>query len=216
MNNLTFREYQNNDAPYLEDIIRKTWQYDLFCSKEVSRKMAKLYLLGCLCHQTFAQVALIDNKPIGVIMCENKNMHKVPFPIKIMQIKATISLFLSREGRAVGRIFKSIDGVDKELLQTQSKTYYGELVFFAVCEESRGNGVGKALFQNALNYMKTQKIDDFYLYTDSSCNFKFYERQGMKRVDEKIYSVPMKTKNEMKFYLYEYLCTNNAKYSNLT
>lgn len=26
-----FREYRKEDAPYIEDIIRNTWQYDLFC-----------------------------------------------------------------------------------------------------------------------------------------------------------------------------------------
>lgn len=59
MNNLTFREYQNNDATYFEDIIRKAWQYDLFCSKEVSAKMTRLYLLGCLSHQTFTLVMVM-------------------------------------------------------------------------------------------------------------------------------------------------------------
>ena len=57
--------------------------------------------------------------------------------------------------------------------------------------------------------MQTQQIDEFYLYTDSSCNYEFYERQGMTRVAEKTYSVPIK--NEMKFYLYEYRSVDNGK-----
>ena len=211
MNNLEFREYQKSDAPFFEEIIRKTWQYDLFCGKEVSRKLARVYLLGCLSHQSFTQIALLDEKPIGVIMCANKHIHKTPLWIKVLQIKASISLFLSKEGRTIGKIFGSIDGVDKELLRTQSKTYAGELVFFAVSEDSRGTGIGKALFKKALDYMQTQQIDDFYLYTDSSCNYEFYERQGMTRVAEKTYSVPMKIKNEMKFYLYEYRSVDNGK-----
>ena len=209
MNNLAFREYQQSDAPYFEEIIRKTWQYDLFCGKEVSQKMARLYLLGCLSQQTFTQIALLDNKPIGIIMCASKHIHKISLWIKIQQIKASISLGLSKEGRTLGRIFGAIDGVDKELLKTQSKTYAGELVFFAVSEESRGTGIGKALFEKALDYMQTQQIDEFYLYTDSSCNYEFYERQGMTRVAEKTYSVPIK--NEMKFYLYEYRSVDNGK-----
>ena len=26
------RDYERKDAPFLQDIIRKTWQYDRFCS----------------------------------------------------------------------------------------------------------------------------------------------------------------------------------------
>ena len=211
MNNLTFREYKKCDAPYFEEIIRKTWQYDQFCGKEVSRKISRVYLLECLSHQTFTQVALLNNKPIGVIMCANKHTHKTPLWIKVMHIKATISLLLSKEGRAVGEVFRAIAGVDDELLAMQSKTYDGELVFFAVSEESRGTGVGKALFEKAVDYMQTQRIDDFYLYTDSSCNYGFYQHQGMKRVAEKVYSVPMKIKNEMNFYLYEYGRVNHGE-----
>ena len=210
MNNLTLREYQTSDAPYFDDIIRKTWEYDLFCSPYIAKKISKLYLLGCLSQQTFTQVAVLDNKPVGIIMCRNKQLHTTSLMTKLRQKQAALSLSCSKEGRAIGRVFASIDRVDEELLGSQSKHYDGELVFFAVDEESRGTGIGKALFQKALEYMKTQKIDDFYLYTDSSCNYAFYERQGMERVAEKTYAVPMKIKNKMKFYLYDYTRADDA------
>ena len=204
MNDLKFREYDKSDAPYLEEIIRKTWQYDLFCGPKVSKRMGKIYLLGCLSQQSFTQVALLDNQPVGVIMCADKRTQKTPLWVRMRQIRASISLGLSKEGRTIGRIFGAIDGVDEQLLQTQSKLYDGELVFFAVSAENRGTGIGKALFEKALAYMQREEIEDFYLYTDTTCNYAFYERQGMIRVGEKTYQMPIKTKSEMTFYLYEY------------
>ena len=56
------------------------------------------------------------------------------------------------------------------------------------------------LFHSVLAYMKSQSISDFYLYTDTSCNFGFYEHQGMVRQQ----LVNMKgQKVELEFYLYD-------------
>ena len=33
--------------------------------------------------------------------------------------------------------------------------------------------------------MKQEKLKEFYLFTDTSCNYGFYEHQGMKRRLEK-------------------------------
>ncbi len=211
MNNLTFREYQKEDALAFEEIIRKTWQFDSFCGKQVSKSMSSVYLLECISQQTFTQVALLNNTPIGIIMCANKHIHKTSLWIKAIQVKAILSLLLTKEGRKTAKVFGSIANVDTNLLATQSKIYDGELVFFAVSEDHRGTGVGKALFEKAINYMKSQQIEDFYLYTDSSCNYQFYERQGMLRIAEKSYSLPLKIKNEMNFYLYEYRGIGNGK-----
>ena len=43
----------------------------------------------------------------------------------------------------------------------------------------------KKMFCNMLEYMKLQNINDFYLFTDTTCNYGFYEHQGMNRCDEK-------------------------------
>ncbi len=37
---IQIRPYQPQDRPYLEAIIRKTWNYDRFCQPEVAAKMA--------------------------------------------------------------------------------------------------------------------------------------------------------------------------------
>ena len=87
--------------------------------------------------------------------------------------------------------------------------YDGELCFFAVDSSCRGKGVGKELFLKALKYMENESIENFYLYTDSSCNYKLYEIQGMTRRGEKTCSVPLDLKNEMLFYLYDYQMNKN-------
>lgn len=69
----------------------------------------------------------------------------------------------------------------------------------------RGKGIGKQLFQLALDYMKEQKLDTFYLFTDTSCNYRFYELQGMIRKGEKNLTFNMKGQSaKMNFFIYDY------------
>lgn len=200
---LTFRTYQNADAPYLAQIIRKTWQYDRFCSPKTAQRMARLYLLSCLAGQTFNQVAVLDGVPVGVIMGRDKRQ-KPSRRFSLRLAGAELAMLGSKEGRAVSKAFANIDAVDDDLLRGRGREYEGELRFFAVAGQCRGTGIGKALFTRLTAYMEAQGIPRFYLYTDSSCNYGFYERQGMTRCGERTYSVPIGVENQMQFYLYEY------------
>lgn len=54
------RDYERKDALFLQDIIRKTWQYDRFCSPGTAKRLSRLYLAGCMANQTFMKVAEVE------------------------------------------------------------------------------------------------------------------------------------------------------------
>lgn len=203
-NNITFRPFQREDAASLEDIIRKTWQYDRFCSPKTAKRLARVYLANCCSSQTFTQVAVKNGSAVGVIMGRNKK-ERPSGRFALRRLWSILVLLSSREGRAAANAFSNVERVDQELLAEQKKEFQGELAFFVLSEECRGTGIGKALFQRLLDYMKSQNIDHFYLYTDSSCNYGFYEHQGMVRCGEKTCTIPIGVENQMSFFLYEYL-----------
>ena len=95
-----------------------------------------------------------------------------------------------------------------QLLNNCHKTYSAELVLFAVNPTYQGKGIGKKLFQSALDYMTRQRLDEFYLFTDTSCNYGFYEHQGMKRrcETEQLFNINGLSE-KMNFFIYDY--TNN-------
>lgn len=198
------REYRDRDSGALENIIREAWKYDKLTGPATASKLAKVFLYSCLCSQTYAQVALADEMPVGVIMGKNLNKHKCPLKYRVKQITSILSLFLSREGRKIIKIFGCINGIDKNLLKSSGKSYQGEIAFFAVDSEFRGRGVGKMLFQNIKTYMKNEDIQCYYLFTDTSCNFGFYEHQGMNRCREHTQSFTVRSRPaEMKFFLFD-------------
>lgn len=199
---ICYREYEAEDAEFIEDIIRETWQYERFCSTKTARKLAHLYLVNCLSEQTFAQVAVSDDIPVGILL--GRDLKMKPHSLWFQRLWASAKLLCSNEGRKVAKAFSAINDVDQQLLKESGVGYDGELVFFALNAEYRGLGIGKELFQRNLDYMRKQQLKSFFLYTDSSCNYGFYEHQGMQRCKEIKYAVPIDVVNEMKFFLYEF------------
>ncbi len=202
---IELREYQKQDYYALADIIRKTWNYDKFSSPKTAGKLARVFLSSCLTNYTFSRVAVLDGKPVGIILGKDIDHHKCTLRQRIGQIKTILSLFMSREGRKVSKIFETVNGVDRQLVKECGKSYPAELALFAVDSECRGKGIGKMLFQSVLDYFKQQNLDEFYLFTDTTCNFGFYEHQGMVRRREKRHVFHMDGQNvKMDFFVYDY------------
>ena len=201
---LQLREYQKNDFIALKNIIRKTWRYDEFSSPKTASRLADVFLSSCLANQTYTRVAEIDGKPAGIIMAKNIEEHHAPLRYRIRQWRAILSVMLFKEGRKVSGIFGGVNDIDKALLAEAQTQYQGEVAFFAVSSSVRGKGVGKMLYRKMLDYMRAHSIEKFFLFTDTSCNYGFYEHQGMQRRCEKQKTFEIDGKKaEMTFFLYD-------------
>lgn len=202
---IKFREVRKEDFEVLENIIRETWHYDEFCSPKTAAKLSSVFFSSCLTNQTFSCVALCDDKPVGIILAKDSAIHKCPLKYRLKQIKSIVSLYLSKEGRKASKIFGNVNGIDKKLLAGINKSYPAELALFAVDPSCRGKGIGKKLFNSVLDYLKGQNIKEFYLFTDTSCNYGFYEHQGLVRRGEMTHVFNIKGQTAtMNFFIYDY------------
>lgn len=202
------REYQQEDFPALEKIIRKIWYDEEFEQPTTAEKMSKAFFSSCLTNYTFSRVAVDKGVPIGIILVKNQAKHKCPVNLRVQQIKDVTSLFLSKEGRKLARVYGQSSRIDRELLEECGIDYPAEISLFAVDPAYRGKGIGKELFQEGLAYIEQEALDTFYLFTDTSCNFGFYEHQGMKRRCEKEHTFTVDGQKEtMDFYIYDYQCS---------
>lgn len=201
---IKIRAFQKQDIPYLEEIVRKTWKYDRFASEKTAKRLAKVFLASCLTNQTFIRVAALGERSVGVIMAKDSKSHRCPLGYRLRQIWQIFRLMITKEGRQVSSIFRSVNDIDQILLQERKKAYQGELAFFAIGAECRGKGIGAKLFAEVRDYMRQQGVENYYLYTDTSCNFGFYEHMGMQRCGEKKKTFEILGQQaEMQFYLYE-------------
>lgn len=201
---VTFRPYEKQDFAALSVVIRKTWNFDKFCSADTARKLSHVYLAACLADQHYTQVALIDNKPVGIIMARKNQSKNRNLALQTGFLYHIIKLCIKKEGRQTAKFFSHVQNIDTDLLKRAQKSFDGELAFFAVNENYRGYGLGKSLFEKALTFFQQEQVKNFYLYTDTSCNYGFYEHQGMQRLANQRYQLPVTPPTEMEFYLYEY------------
>lgn len=205
-NHIYFRELKKQDYRDVENIIRNTWHYDkISSSPRCAENMARLFLRSCLVRHTFSRVAVQNNQVIGIILGRSERSFKHPHPKNVCsQIHAILSLMISKERRRIANMFRGFDHIDKELLSSSGQKFDGELVLFAVDEKSRGLGIGKQLLQRLKSYMEEEQVKQLFLFTDTTCNYPFYESQGFKRLARKKCSLRPKINFEMEFYLYQY------------
>lgn len=74
---IAFRPYTASDHAALIGIIREAWHYDRFASPKTAARMARLFLDSCLASQTFTQVAVLGDVPVGIIMAKDRLQHLV-------------------------------------------------------------------------------------------------------------------------------------------
>lgn len=201
---ILYRELLPQDIPALERLIRTTWQYDRFCSADTAGRLAAAYLGSCLASHTFSIVAEQDGSPIGVILGRNARIHRRSWALRRRALQTSVRLLASAEGRRVCRIFGCVQKIDRQLLKAAHRDYAGEVALFAVSPECRGRGVGRRLFTLLKQEMLRQGVRDLFLFTDTSCNYGFYEHQGMTRRCEKhhIFSIGGQ-RAAMRFFLYD-------------
>lgn len=201
---ITLRKMKKEDYAFLENIIRNTWHYDSFLSPSAARKMARVYLRSCLSNQTFIRIASEEEKPIGVIMVKKNDCFKVPLRRRLALLLSVFSLLISREGRFVSRNFKDIRLIDEQLLENAGQKFDAEIAFFAVDAAYRGRQIGRRLFDSAILYMQKSNIKNFFLFTDTSCNYHFYDHLGLTRRGKANHCFDTgKQKADMIFYIYE-------------
>ena len=203
-NTVIYRSVKKTDYPILAKIISDTWGYQKFCSEKVALLMGKIYLHSCLSNQSYNCVAERGGIPVGVIMGRGRRLSFSALWHKIIRFIQIARMVLTKEGRQVLNLFHGFDKIDQELLENSGHQFDGELTFFAVREDQRGMGIGKALFSNLLTYMRSIHADNFYLFTDTTCNYPFYERQGLKRFAAKEWASPLMPDLKIHFFLYAY------------
>lgn len=201
---INYRPFLKKDIPYITEIIKETWNYEMFCDPKTAQKLSYLFLFSCLANHTYSEVVTMNHQPVGILLGNIKQKHRFHFYYRLKQISLLLSLYITRRGREVMKTFGSVNTIDKELLKQSPLTYDAEVAFFALSSKVRGQGLGKVLFQNYMTHMKSYHVKCFYLYTDTSCSYGFYEHIGMNRRNQINKKLNIKGQDAlMSFFLYD-------------
>jgi len=183
MNEIIYREIKKDDYETVKSIINESFGlYRYIDNEKVLKNLLKLYLQSCLAEKTFSCVAEKD-----VVLYNSITT------LKAIQYKSNIS------------DYRNMHHIYHKLLAGREAEFDGVLTLFAVTEDCRGLGVGKKLLSNLCDYLRNHNTKHIYLYTDSTCNYGFYDSQGFERLAEKSFETTCESKLvTMNVFLYGY------------
>lgn len=189
MKNIVYRDLEKKDYNRIKELINNAFGFSEFIKdSNLLECILNIYLQGCLLDSSFSKVAVKDNVVIGIILGNAKNDKK--HLRKLSNILSWVSsgtklAFSSKENKNAIKEFSKVSQTYKEIIQGKEDDFQGSIQLFIVSEESRGLGVGKTLIKYLSNYMIDMKVNSIYLYTDTRCNYGFYDSQNFNRINEK-------------------------------
>lgn len=209
MKNVIYRDIKKEDLKEIEELIRDSFRFgSLIHNKKLLDMITTLYLEETITESSFIKVAAKDDKALGVILCnatkDSTNYNHLFSHLKQENFPTTLPIKNNKDKNEINEFIK-IKEAYYELLKGKETLFDSCINLFIVSKEARGLGIGKTLLSYSLQYMNSVGASSLYLFTDTRCNYGFYESHGFNRLDEK--NVYIKTINSnIKTFLYSYSC----------
>lgn len=203
---ITYRDLVKEDYPRLERIIGETWGFGRRCKdKKVAGLLEKAYWASLLAQADFARAALINGRPVGVVLARREGKGGKNFAMSFRGIFYKLRLAVNAEGRSNLKIFRELNQQNRRMFKEQGEKFDGELIYLNIMRNKKGKGLGSQLWEDAKNYIQNSGGKNFFFFTDTTCDYKFYEKKGCQRIaaSEKILDMGGQRKH-LEMYIYKY------------
>lgn len=188
MGKIVYRTLVKEDCDRIKELINRAFGFYQFVEDEkFLDEILNVYMQDCILASTYSRVAVKDNKVVGIILGSADKGKKISnLGNRISALGSMMKIaFSNKENKKAVKEFGKIHQAYEEIIKGKKKDFQGVIQLFIVSEECRGQGVGKALIKELSNYMKDMGVRSFYLYTDTRCNYGFYDSQNFNRLGEK-------------------------------
>lgn len=209
MDNIQYHSIKKEDYTAVCSIINDSFSLQGYVkNKRMLKIFQKQYLSSCLSEATYTCVAKNNGEVIGVIMGNVKKKYRMlsHLPNIIAMLYYSILMWLLaiiyHENL---NDYRELHAVYNAFLKDRKNQFDGVLTLFAITQSSRGLGIGKELLLHLKKYLKENNVKNIYLFTDSTCNYGFYDSQGFIKIDEKDITITCHQKPmNMTVFLYQY------------
>lgn len=214
MEQIVYRNLKKQDYNEVADLLSHSFGLHRYVSDErLFRIFKKQYLYSCLSEATFSRVAEQNGKVVGVIMGNAKSDYRIlphiGFALKFLLYSFKMKIYGRKISDSVSG-YHELHRIYRKFSQRHKGRFDGVLTLFAVSSECRGKGIGKKLLSDMETYWKERQTKSTYLYTDTTCNYGFYEHQGFIRLEEENLVLKSDGKPcEMGVFLYGYEVKEN-------
>lgn len=180
---VTYRPFEEDDFEEIAAILQEAWHTEV-PSPEYGFLEACNDLSYYLSVSPFSQVALVDDKPCGIVLAcpatSRVRAHKRWFVMSREYFRRMREL----EPEAAAAYWKGVqltEAKNDKLLNDSGYAGSTEITLLAVSAAARGMGIGSVLIDAATTYLTEAGANRAFLYTDTDCTWQFYESHGFKR-----------------------------------
>lgn len=181
-----YRPFEEGDFDALAAIMQATWHSET-PNDEYNKLEATYDLAHALSISSFSQVVLVDGEPRGVVLARAAS-DRLPYAAAWDHAKEDIlqQMWAIDKRATAGYLAfrKNEERVNGRLLEQSGISGSDQITLLAVSETTRGMGIGSILLDAAASYISSRGAKGAFLYTDTDCSWKFYERRGLKRAAE--------------------------------
>lgn len=195
-------ELSDHDLDKINQMIVSTWDYNSWVPEKNVRPMAEFFLEEVVVSSSRIFAVRDKDEIVGVIAASIINNIRQEANAKIRKYSA-LQKIISDKGEDVFDSYLDTLILNEKLLLESGKTFAASLNFFILDERYQGLGIGNKLYSIFIDYLLDKKIKDFFLFTDNSSNFQFYERKGLLKIAEEKYSWGGAIEDAELYYLYE-------------
>ena len=182
---VTYHQVTEKDFDELALLLSNQWATPEIRDNPIAMKHSGLMsLFYFMVHHTFTCVAEDNGHDIGLLICTNLKERPIDMKYAKLLIREVAFMICNPETRDDGLAWGEYTQLAQELEERSVHGIDAELELFVVDPEYRGQGIGKRMFRSMIEFFKKTGTENFFLHTDTSCTYQFYERRGMNRIGQ--------------------------------
>lgn len=216
MAEISYRPYQEGDAEDVTRILIEAMNIHRFVQGERLRHtLADAYRCERLLASSFTQVAVQDGRTLGIVMGHVTGVPRLPGRFRHRLRSAWLTVLAGvlgfRQWKSLAR-YAGFEAVYRRLRATHASQIPNELTLFAVDASTRGHGVGTHLYASFTRHLEKRRQHSFFLFTDDTLSYRFYEKMGMTRRGTAPHSVLLDGQlTDIEVYLYTHDLTGQSR-----
>lgn len=200
---VTYHQVTEDDFDELALLISNQWATPEIRDNPIAMKRSGLLsLFYFMVHHTFTCVAEDNGKDVGLLICTNISDRPIDMKYVRLLINEIAFMICNPETRDDGLAWGEYTQLAQDLEERVVHGIDAELELFVIAPEYRGQGIGKRMFRSMVKFYKMTGTKTFFLHTDTSCSYPFYEKIGMTRIGEQKTDIRSADINGIDMFIY--------------
>jgi len=185
--NPVFREVTKNDFDKIKTMMEDAWRYQsMFDETFMGEIIVDSFLNEVLHNSSYGQVAILNEEVVGAIFGRvDKEAPTLRMLETHMEKQLRDVLTASKKDQETFiNYFNTKEQAHEALMKNQERDYDSSIELFIVDEKARGHHIGTTLLEGIEDYFKQYHAKNTFLYTDTGCNYQFYDYKNFNQAGE--------------------------------